>query len=168
MRSLQPLTALLCVSLIALACTGCGRAHRRAERERLLQERIAQDRQAIQAACADWSKATQAKDLEKTMSFYVDDAMVLSPKVPLIQGKGTIRQRWTQMFAIPGPGLTFTTGDVEVARSDDLAWEHGAYEFATTDKKGKSTTERGKYITIWKKQADGSWKVAADMDNPDQ
>jgi uncharacterized protein (TIGR02246 family) len=168
MRRLQSLTALLSVSLIALACAGCGRAHRRAERERMLQERIAQDRQAIQTACADWSKAARARDLDKTMSFYADDAMVLSPKIPLVQGKGNIRQAWTQMFAIPGASLTFTTGEVEVARSGDLAWQHGAYDFVAADKKGRTTTEHGKYITIWKKQADGSWKAAADMDNPDQ
>lgn len=167
MRRFHSLSALLCVSLIAFACAGC-RAHRRAEREQMLQERIAQDRQAIQATCADWNKASQAKDLDKTMSFYSDDAMVLSPKIPLVQGKETIRQGWKQMFAIPGASLTFTPGEVEVARSGDLAWEHGAYDFAATDKKGKTTTEHGKYITIWRKQADSSWKVAADMDNPDQ
>ena len=71
------------------------------------------------------------------------------------------------MFAMPGAGLSFTATAVEVARSEDLAWEHGTYEFATTDKKGKTTTDKGKYLTVWKKQADGSWKVVADMDNPD-
>jgi uncharacterized protein (TIGR02246 family) len=169
MRPFRSSVRLICASLIALASTGCvGRAHRRAERERILQERIARDREAIQATCADWSKASQAKDLDKTMSFYADDALVLSPKIPLVQGKDNIRTGWKQMFLIPGPGLTFTTGEVQVARSDDLAWEHGAYDFATSDKKGKTTTEHGKYITIWKKQADGAWKVVADMDNPDQ
>ena len=169
MRRFRSLLLSLCVSLIAFVSPGCGRrAHRRAERERMSQERIARDQEAIQATCADWSKATQAKDLDKAMSFYADDAMVLSPKIPLIQGKDNIRIGWKQMFAIPGPGLTFTTGEVQVARSGDLAWEHGAYDFATTDKKGKTTAEHGKYITIWKKNPDGAWKVVADMDNPDQ
>jgi len=170
MRGLRSLTVFVCVSLIAFGSAGCGRsaAHRRAQRERILQERVARDQAAIEAACADWSKASQAKDLDKTISFYADDAIVLSPKMPLVQGKDNIRKGWAQMFAIPGPGLTFTTGEVEVARSGDFAWEHGAYDFATTDKKGKTTTERGKYITVWKKQADGSWKVVADMDSSDQ
>lgn len=170
MRHLRSFSALLCASLIAVASTGCWRgraAHRRAERERVQQERIARDEAAIRVASADWSKATQAKDLDKTMSPYADDAIVLSPKVPAVQGKDNIRKGWQGMFAMPGAGLSFTATAVEVARSEDLAWEHGTYEFATTDKKGKTTTDKGKYLTVWKKQADGSWKVVADMDNPD-
>lgn len=159
---------LLCISAIALSSAGCNHARRRAERERMMQERIAQDTEAIKATCAEWSKATQAKDLDKTMTFYADGAVVLSPKAPLVQGKDNIRKGFAGMFAIPGPGLSFTTGEVAVARADDLAWEHGAYDFASTDKKGKTTTEHGKYLTVWKKQADGSWKAVADMDNPDQ
>jgi len=84
MRGLRSLTVFVCVSLIAFGSAGCGRsaAHRRAQRERILQERVARDQAAIEAACADWSKASQAKDLDKTMSFYADDAIVLSPKMP--------------------------------------------------------------------------------------
>jgi ketosteroid isomerase-like protein len=71
------------------------------------------------------------------------------------------------MLAMPGPGLTFATTGVEVARSGDLAYEYGTYDFATKDKKGEITDEKGKYVVVWKKQADGSWKVAADIDNLD-
>jgi len=38
---------------------------------------------------------------------------------------------------------------------------------ATTDQKGNPATEKGKYLTVWKKQADGSWKVIEDMFNSD-
>lgn len=168
MSRFRSLAALLCVLLLAVACTGCWRAHRRAERERAQQERIARDEAAIRAASADWSKAAQAKDLDKAMSVYSDDAIVLSPKAPMIRDKDKIRANWQEMLAQPGPGLSFTATGVEVARSGDLAWEYGTYELATTDKKGKTTTEKGKYVTVWKKQPDGSWKVAADIDNTDE
>jgi len=125
------------------------------------------DEAAIRAASADWSKATQAKDLDKVMSFYANDARVFSPKVPMVQGKDNIRKGWQQMLALPGPGLTFTTSGVEVAHSGDLAWEYGAYDFETVGTKADITVEKGKYVTIWKKQPDNAWRVAADSTSPD-
>ncbi len=69
---------------------------------------------------------------------------------------------------LPGPGLSWQTSSVEVARSGDLAYETGTYDFVSTDKKGKSNDEKGKFVVVWKKQSDGSWKVVVDIDNPDQ
>jgi uncharacterized protein (TIGR02246 family) len=123
---------------------------------------------AIRAASAAWSQASAAKDVEKAVSFYADDAVQMSPKGPAVRGKENIRKGWAGMLAMPGPGLSFQTTSVEVARSGDLAYETGSYDFATTDKNGKTNDEKGKYVVIWKKQADGSWKAAVDMDNTDQ
>jgi uncharacterized protein (TIGR02246 family) len=127
----------------------------------------AADEAAIRGAVIEWSKAAQAKDLNKAVSFYADDAMQFADKGPLVEGKDNIRTGWEQMLALPGPGLTFATTAVEVARAGDMAYEYGTYDFATKDKKGKIIDEKGKYVVVWKKQADGSWKVAADIDNRD-
>jgi uncharacterized protein (TIGR02246 family) len=123
---------------------------------------------AIRAASAAWSQASAAKDVDKAVSFYADDAVQMSPKGPAVRGKENIRKGWVSMLATPGPGLSFQTTSVEVARSGDLAYETGTYDFATTDKNGKTNDEKGKYLVVWKKQADGSWKAAVDMDNTDQ
>ena len=72
------------------------------------------------------------------------------------------------MLALPGPGLTFQTIAVDVARSGDLAYETGTYDFAISDNKNKVNDEKGKYVVVWKKQDDGSWKAAVDIDNPDK
>ena len=127
----------------------------------------AADETAIRVAVIEWSKAAQAKDVNKAVSFYADDAMQFVDKGPFVKGKDNIRTGWEQMLALPGPGLTFATTGVEVARSGDMAYEYGTYDFATADKKGKIIDEKGKYVLVWKKQADGSWKVAADIDNRD-
>jgi uncharacterized protein (TIGR02246 family) len=123
---------------------------------------------AIRAASAAWSQASAAKDVDQAVSFYADDAVQMSPKGPAVRGKENIRKGWVPMLATPGPGLSFQTTSVEVARSGDLAYETGTYDFATTDKNGKTNDEKGKYLVIWKKQGDGSWKAAVDMDNTDQ
>jgi uncharacterized protein (TIGR02246 family) len=127
----------------------------------------AADEAAIRAAVIEWSKAAQAKDLNKAVSFYADDAKQFADRGPLAEGKDNIRTAWEQMLALPGPGLTFATTGVEVAHAGDMAYEYGTYDFATKDKKGKIIDEKGKYVVVWKKQADGSWKVAADIDNRD-
>ena len=127
----------------------------------------AADEAAIRAAVIEWSKAAQAKDVNKAVSFYADDAMQFVDKGPLVKGKDNIRTGWEQMLTLPGSGLTFATTGVEVARSGDMAYEYGTYDFAKADKKGNVIDEKGKYVLVWKKQADGSWKVAADIDNRD-
>jgi uncharacterized protein (TIGR02246 family) len=127
----------------------------------------AADEAAIRAATISWSNAAQAKDVDKAVSLYADDALQFADKGPLVRGKDNIRQGWQQMFALPGPGLRFATSGVEVARSGDIAYEYGTYDFATKDKKGNINDQKGKYVTVWKKQADGSWKVAVDIDNAD-
>jgi uncharacterized protein (TIGR02246 family) len=81
------------------------------------------------------SSRLQFKDLEKSLTFFADNATMLSPKSLAVQGKENIRKVWQQMLALPGPGLSFSAARVEVARSADLAWEQGTYEFATSDKK---------------------------------
>ena len=166
MHRLSAILALACV--VTVASNGCWRdtaTNRNAERERILQERAAQDETAIRAASADWSKAAQSKDLEKSLTFFADNAILLSPKSPGVEGKENIRKVWQQMLALPGPGLSFSATRVEVARSGDLAWEEGTYEFGTNNKNGDATTEKGTYVTVWKKQPDGAWRVVGDIHN---
>ena len=49
-----------------------------------------------------------------------------------------------------------------------MGYEYGTYSMVSEEKKGKPKTEIGKYVTVWKKQKDGSWKVAVDIDNSGQ
>jgi ketosteroid isomerase-like protein len=43
----------------------------------------------------------------------------------------------------------------------------GTVEVTVNDAKGKPVTDRGKFVEIWKKQADGTWKCVVDMWNSD-
>jgi len=116
---------------------------------------------------AEWSKAAGAKDVDKTASYYSDDALVLPPNMPAINGKQGARAMWQGMFSVPGFGGGWKVSKVEVARSGDLAYVTGTYELSETDAKGKPMTDKGKYLEVWKKQADGTWKCVVDMFNSD-
>ena len=112
-------------------------------------------------------QAIAAKQLDATVSFYDEGASMLAPNAPVATGREEIRKAWAQMFAAPGFSLRPKTTKVEVARSGDLAYAQGTYEFTANDPKGAPVTDRGKFVVVWKKQADGAWKVAADIWNSD-
>jgi uncharacterized protein (TIGR02246 family) len=126
------------------------------------------EEEAIRQAVAAWSAAAGAKELDKCVSFYTDDASVLPFNAPIATGKDQIRKVWSQLMSNPGFRLRFGPTKVEVARSADLAYEIGTFELALADESGKSSATRGKYVVAWKKQANGEWKAAADIFNTDQ
>lgn len=118
---------------------------------------------------ADWSHAATVGDLEKTVSYYADDGALLAPNAPLASGKSAVRAAWDGMLHTPGyVSLSFSPSSVNVAQAGDMAYEIGMYEFTVKDKKGTPTTEKGKFVVVWKKQADGDWKVEADIFNAGQ
>jgi uncharacterized protein (TIGR02246 family) len=121
----------------------------------------AADEATIRTADADWANAAAAKDLDKCMSYYEDDAVLFSPGSPAVLGKDNIRNVIQRMLSAPMQ-LNINVASVDVARSGDLAMDRGIVQAAVTDKKRKTTTQTSEYVLVWKKQADGSWKIAAD------
>jgi uncharacterized protein (TIGR02246 family) len=124
------------------------------------------DETAIRAASRDWSNAEAAKDLEKCVSFYAEDGERFATGSPRIAGAAALRKEWEKYLAAPG-SFNWTTSKVEVSRSGDLAYETGVFVIKTPDKNQQTKTVNGKYVLVWKKLADGKWKVVADIDNPD-
>jgi uncharacterized protein (TIGR02246 family) len=128
----------------------------------------AADEQAIRTADAACLQAAQAKDLERLVACYAEDAAMFPPNVPIATGREAIRANWSQLFAAPGYALSWQPTRVEVSRGGDLGYGMGSYELTLNDSKGKPVVERGKYVNVWRKQADGSWRMVADIWNSDQ
>src|SRR5437016_11620178 len=118
--------------------------------------------QALRDADAQWSKVAGAKDLDKTVSFYADDATVLPPNQPMVTSKTGIRNLW-KGFLESLTDISWKTSRVEMAKSGDMGYLIGTYTMTMKD----GTKDTGKYCEVWKKQADGKWKVAADILNSD-
>jgi uncharacterized protein (TIGR02246 family) len=116
---------------------------------------------------AQWSAAAGAKDVEKTVSFYSDDAIVMPPNASADTTKEAIRKGWQDLLATPGLIISWKTTKVEVAKSSDLACLSGTYEVTMNDPSGKPMNDHGKYVEVWEKQADGKWKCATDIWNSD-
>ena len=116
---------------------------------------------------AQWSKAAAAKDLEQTVAFYSDDAIVLPPNATSAATKETVRNLWKDLLAAPGLVISWRPSKVKLGHNGAMAWVSGAYELTMNDVGGKPINDRGKYLEVWEKQADGNWKCAADMWNSD-
>jgi ketosteroid isomerase-like protein len=122
--------------------------------------------QALRDLDAQWSAAAGAKDLDKTVSYYSDDAIVLPPNAAIATTKDAIRNVWKDGLASV-TSLSWKATKVEVAKSGDMAYVSGTYEATMNDASGKPVTEHGKYLVVWEKQADGKWKCGADTWNSD-
>ena len=114
---------------------------------------------------AKWAKAAATKDVDQTIAFYSDDAIVLPPNAASAVTKDAIRNGWKEMFASPGFVISWQPTRVEVGKSGQMAWVSGTYASTMNDASGKSIDDRGKYLEVWEKQTDGNWKCAADMWN---
>ena len=110
---------------------------------------------------ADFAKAVAEHGHAAFVTYFAEDG------VELEDGGGiTIRAEIEKKPAWPdGTSLTWTPVHAEMAASGDLGFTYGNYVFNSKNKEGKIVASYGKYMSVWRKQKDGSWKVVADMGN---
>ena len=116
---------------------------------------------------AAWLKAVQAKDAVTAASFYAETGRMLPAGAVAAVGKEAIQKSWSEMFQLPAFALTWENTDVEVSASGDMAYVIGKFDMSMKDAKGKPVTDKGKFVEVWKKQAEGNWKVVVDIFNSD-
>jgi ketosteroid isomerase-like protein len=122
---------------------------------------------ALRAADEAWMKVFSAKDVEKSVAFCDEQGAVLAPNAPIAEGRPAIAKSFSGFFALPDLKLTWHADKVEVAQSGELGYTSGTYQMTFTAPGGKAVSDKGKYVTVWKKEADGSWKVVLDIFNTD-
>jgi uncharacterized protein (TIGR02246 family) len=124
---------------------------------------------AVRAEEAQWVKDAATKDVEKFVSHYAESASLLLPNAPVINGKDAIRSGFKPMLADPNFALTFQATRAESSDAGDIVYTQGQYTMTVTDPKDKTktVTDKGKYVTVFRKQPDGSYKAVADMLNSD-
>jgi len=122
------------------------------------------DAKAIRQLEENWAKAMSEKDAARFASNYAPDASVYVNGIPAMHGTEAILAGLKQAFADPNFSNSFKTAKVHVAKSGDMACSEGTYESTGTDPVSKKKVpEKGNYVTCWMKQADGNWKVVADI-----
>jgi ketosteroid isomerase-like protein len=114
-----------------------------------------------------WSDAAGAKDIDKVVAYYASNALVLPSNAPAATTKEAIRAIWKDLLTTPGNKISWKPVKIEAAKSGELAYVTGTYQLTMNDAKGKPAKEKGKYVEVFKKQNDGSWKVIVDIWNSD-
>jgi uncharacterized protein (TIGR02246 family) len=128
----------------------------------------AKDIESIRAAeiqnVNDWA----SRDVERIARFWAEDATLMMPGRPAIVGKTAIKAAVQEILADPKFAITLSNNATDVSKSGDIGYTQGAATITMTDPKSKKViTETDKYVTVFKKQADGAWLAVQDINNSD-
>jgi ketosteroid isomerase-like protein/predicted esterase len=119
---------------------------------------------ALLAADTAFAKlAAQKGAADAFFAYAAESATLLLTGELSAQGRDAIRQTMT---ALAGGELKWTPVAADLARSGDLGYTWGNYEYRAPATDGQANLHRGKYVTIWKKQPDGAWKFVLEISNP--
>ena len=154
--------ALAGISILTLALAACTQAPSAPPDTRAADEKALRDQDA--ASLAAWN----SKDPEKVAALYADDATMVIPNAPPIHGKEAMRSGLKEALADPNFKLDFSPTSAEASKSGDLGYVKGTYTVTASDPKiKKPTVEKGNYLIVYKKQADGYWKIINDFASPE-
>jgi ketosteroid isomerase-like protein len=126
-------------------------------------------RQAIDSTHARSVAAFKRGDVAELASFYTEEAVLMPANMPAWQGRAAISQGLTGFLA------QFAISDARLATQDIIVSgyyviERGTYTWSMHPKTGTGAdiVDNGKYLTVWERQDDGSWKISRDISNSDR
>jgi ketosteroid isomerase-like protein len=115
---------------------------------------------------AEWADAASSgKDVEKIISYCTDDALVVPPGQPVVEGKAAIRTFVADSLKIPGFKIHWVSEHVSFSPDGQLAYMRGTNETTVPGPDGKLMTLHGRGVTVWRREPDGQWRCAVDIWN---
>jgi uncharacterized protein (TIGR02246 family) len=115
---------------------------------------------------AAWAAAaSEGRDIERILSFWTDDAVVLPPGLPAIIGKAALRQYVQSTMQIPGFRITWTSTDVAFSPDGQLAYMFSRNTVTVNAPNGTPMMTEGRAVTIWRREPDGEWRCSVDIWN---
>lgn len=115
-----------------------------------------------------WAKSVKNKNVEEMLSYWADDAILMSPNEPAVVGIDSLRAMVERSMKIPGFEINWNPQEAYVSKSGDLGYViFKNYMTMPIDTLGNTRTIYNKGVEIWKKQADGNWKNVVDISNAD-
>lgn len=115
-----------------------------------------------------WAKSVKDKDIEEMLSYWADDAIVMSPNEPSVVGIEALRGMVERSMKIPGFEINWEPQEAYVSKSGDLGYVIiKNYMTMPVDTLGNTRTIFNKGVEIWKKQENNTWKNVIDISNSD-
>ena len=120
------------------------------------------DKNDVFATEKAFEKRAAEKGIADAFAFYADDsAVILREHDTLIKGKENILKYYTAKN-LSDASVRWTPDYVFVSADGTLAYTYGQYEWKTKSKDGATSIAKGVFHTVWKKQADNSWRYVWD------
>jgi ketosteroid isomerase-like protein len=127
---------------------------------------LASERTNLLERDAQWASATsEGRDIERILSYWTDDAIVLPPGMPAVIGKAALRQYVQTSLQIPGFRITWNSTDVTFSPDGMLAYMFGRNSVSMEASDGTTIINEGRAVTIWRREADNEWRCAVDIWN---
>jgi ketosteroid isomerase-like protein len=114
---------------------------------------------------AEWANAAAGKDVEKIVSYWTEDALVLPPGQPVLEGKAAVRGFVADSLKIPGFQIHWKSEKVVFSPDGKLAYMRGTNEMIVPGPDGVPRTLPGRGVTVWRQDADGQWRCVVDIWN---
>jgi ketosteroid isomerase-like protein len=115
---------------------------------------------------AEWSAlASEGRDVDAILSYWTDDATVIPPNLPTVEGKQALRGYVEQSLHIPGFRITWESTDATFSPDGKLAYLTGTNVVTMDGPDGATIRNVGRVLTIWRKETDGEWRCAIDIWN---
>jgi ketosteroid isomerase-like protein len=105
-----------------------------------------------------WSLAASTNDMEKLWSFWEDDARILMSSDRTVKGIDQINRFTTEARKDPNFEISWEVQGAEVSENADMGYTFGIGKVVRSDSKGNPVTNTKPYLTVWRKQNDGTWK----------
>lgn len=126
---------------------------------------LAEAKRAIDKGNAQWTEAWRKGDASMIASIFADDGVMLGSGGRIFKGRNQILERQKVAMKSVDPGTKVTVTTIDLWLDGDTVYETGKYKYEYKTN-GKPGTDEGRYVTIWKRQRDGSWKLFMDMGVP--
>ena len=120
---------------------------------------------ALRAAATAYHDAASAKDAAGVVALYAQDAVMVPPNAAMVNGLEGVKGFRFGFISTPGVELSFELLRAEVSASADVGWTLALAHITINRPDGTVGTDLVRDFHVWKKQADGSWKLAADIWN---
>ncbi len=126
---------------------------------------VSAERDALREADTRYSETLSRKDTDAFSGFYAPDGAMYPPEGSVVKGPDSIRSFVGPFFKDPAFASKFTPLTVEVSQGGDMGYTFNLLELTATRPNGEPGTERLRDFHLWRKQADGSWKIMVDIWN---
>jgi uncharacterized protein (TIGR02246 family) len=128
-------------------------------------ETLVDVRRAIDKGNAQWAEGWQKGDPAMVAAIFASDGVLLASDGKVLKGPQQILERQKAAMQSVEPGVKVTVTTINVWLDGDTAYETGKYKYEYKEK-GAAASDEGRYVTTWKRQKDGSWKLSMDMGLP--